>query len=86
MILQPQLTKNSASSVSPERPPHPHNTSQRINGPNHHFNLGILSADDPSDPHYVNTPQVFQSSQQTFTMEGHQPSHDLYHQILSREL
>ena len=40
---------------SPEIPHFPHTTSQRKNGPNCHFRLGILSSDD-----YENPPQVFQ--------------------------
>ena len=34
----------------------PHNTSQRKNGPNYHFHLGLLSAANPPDPHYENPP------------------------------
>ena len=71
---------------SPDIPPCLHTTSQRQNGPNYHFNLGLLSADDLPAPHCVNPPQVFQSSQQTLTMEGHHPSHDLFHQILLHRL
>ena len=54
-----------------EIPPRPHTTSQRQNSPNCHFNLVLISSDDPPDPHYENPPQVFQSGQQTFRMEGY---------------
>ena len=69
-----------------DRSPRPHTTLQRKNVPNCHFNLGIVSADEPPAPHYKNSPQVFQSSQQTFTMELHHPSHYLFYQILSWRL
>ena len=71
---------------SPERRPFANITSQSQNIPNYHFHLGILYSDDPPDHHYENPPQVFQSSQQTFTIEGHQPSHYLFYQILPRRL
>ena len=64
----------------------PHNTSQRENGPNYHFHLGLLSASDPPDPHRENPPQLFQSNHQTLTMEVNQPSHYLFHKIISRWL
>ena len=64
---------------SPEIPPRTHTTSQRQNGPKQHFHLGILSTYDPSSTHYENPPQLFQPSQQTLTMEGHHPSHDLFY-------
>ena len=74
----------------PERPPPltyfhlgpqivPHNTSQRKNGLNYHFHLGLLSAADPPGPHHENPPQLFQSSRQNLTMEVNQPSHYLFH-------
>ena len=44
---------------SPEIPPRPHTTSQRKNGPNHHFHLGLISADDPPDPYYGIPPNCF---------------------------
>ena len=44
---------------SPERHICPHTTSQRQNGPNYHFRLGVLYADEPPGPHYENSPQVF---------------------------
>ena len=71
---------------SPERPPRPYNTSQRKNGPNYHFHLCLFSTDEPPDPHYENPPHMFQSSQQTFTMEIQYLPHDLFDQILSRRL
>ena len=43
---------------SPYIPPHPHTTSQRKNGTNYHYNLDILSTDNPSDTHHGNPPQV----------------------------
>ena len=58
---------------SPERPPFPHTSSQMKNGPNYHFNLGLLSANDPLDTKYKKPPKVFQPIQQTLTMEGHHP-------------
>ena len=69
---------------SPERPPLTPTTTQRQIGPNHHFHLGIISADDTSAPHYVKPPKVFQPSQQNLTMEGHHTYHYLFYQILSR--
>ena len=53
---------------------------------NYHFHLGLLSADEPPDPHYENPPQVFQSSQQNLTTEGHHPSHYIFYQILLRRI
>ena len=71
---------------SPEIPPCPNTTSKIKNGPNYHFHLGILSADDPPDPHYENTPQLFQSRQKTLTTEGHKPPHYIFYQILLKRL
>ena len=71
---------------SPERPPCPYTTSQSKKGPHYHFHLGLLSADGLPDPHYENPPKVFQSSKKTLTMEGHQPSYDIFYKILSRRL
>ena len=41
---------------SPERSPCPHTTSQMKNGPNQHFNLGLLYSDYPPYPPYENPP------------------------------
>ena len=71
---------------SPERPPHPYTTSQIQSCPNYHFNLVLLSADDPTAPHYENHLQVFKSSQKTLTMEVHHHSHYLFDQIISLRL
>ena len=71
---------------SPERPPLTHITPQRQNVQNYLFHLGLISADDPSAPHYEIPPKVFQSSQQNLTMEGHHTYHYLFHQILSRRI
>ena len=50
LTLKPQPNKHVPPMRSPERPPHPHTTSQRPNGKNHHFHLGLLSATDPPAP------------------------------------
>ena len=52
----------------PDRPHHPHTTSQIQNGQNYHLRLGLLSADDLPDPHYENPPQVFFIKEKTFTI------------------
>ena len=43
---------------SQERPPCPHNTPQRKNGPSYHFILGLILACYLSAHHYENPPQV----------------------------
>ena len=70
----------------PERHNFPHTNSQRQNGPNYHFRLGLLYAAYPSYSRYENPPQVVQSSQKTLTMEVHQPFHFIFHQIISRRI
>ena len=42
----------------PERPPRTHTISQRQNGPNYQFHLGLLSADEPPAPQYENNQKV----------------------------
>ena len=71
---------------SPYRPPFPHTTPQSQNVPIYHFHLGIISADDQPSPHYEDSPQVFQLSQQNFTMNGHQTDHYLFYQTISLRL
>ena len=66
---------------SPERPPSPHTTSQIQNGLNYHFNLGPISACDIQYPYYENLIHGIQISQQTLTLEGHQPYHYMYYKI-----
>ena len=67
-------------------PPFTYTISQRKNGPNYHFHLGLISADELPATYNEKPPQVFQSSRQTLTMEGHYTSHDIFYQTLSRRL
>ena len=50
-------------------PPCLYTTLQRQNGPNYHFHLCLISADNLPGTHYENPPKVFETSQQTLTME-----------------
>ena len=71
---------------SPERPCRPHTTSQRQNGPNYHFRLSLLYTDKSPAPCYENPTQVFKIGQQTLSMEGQQPSHYIFYQIILRQI
>ena len=86
ITLQHQPTKYYASSVESRDTSSSTYHPTKEKNTNYQFHLGILYADDLPYPHYENPPQVFQSVQQTPMMEGHQPFHDIFHQIILQRL